>query len=230
MNETELKEYIRREILRAVHIPVGAIFAYPSERIPDGFLPCEGQELSCTQYPELFKLIGQTFGGQGNTFYLPDLQGQFIRGLDRTGNDDLSENGSLREIGSSQIDALQGHCHSIDISSLDVSVAGGHDHDLYWAEFKVRDYSINDINNHTQNFAMPYSDRDNKSMFGRTDMKSMQKDGTNVEGAHIHSLTIKDGHRFLGDPVSSTFGKVEHRIASETRPKNIALIFCIKVK
>lgn len=52
MIDSELKEFIKREIARTVHIPIGAIFAFPSERVPHGFLPCEGQELSCSQYPD----------------------------------------------------------------------------------------------------------------------------------------------------------------------------------
>jgi microcystin-dependent protein len=38
----------------------------------NGWLLCNGRLLSITQYPQLFALIGYSFGGSGNTFALPD--------------------------------------------------------------------------------------------------------------------------------------------------------------
>lgn len=230
MINDELKEYIKREIASATHIPIGAIFAFPSEKIPEGFLPCEGQELSKIQYPELFQLIGTTFGGTAKTFCLPDLQGQFIRGLDRDGNIDYDETGNIRAVGSFQMHSFQGHSHIADTSLLEISSEGGHDHDLYWSEFKVRDYSVNDFNNHKQCFAMPYADKDDHGYFGRTDASAVTKDGTTIEGSHTHSVVIKENLNFVGNPISSSFGPVENNISSETRPRNIALIFCIKAR
>lgn len=230
MIDAELKEYIKREITQTIQIPIGAIFAFPSEKIPEGFLPCEGQELSQIQYPKLFELIGTSFGGGNKTFCLPDLQGQFIRGLDRDGNIDYDENGNIRAVGSFQMHSFQGHSHTADTSLLEISSAGAHDHDLYWSEFKVRDYSVNDFNNHEQCFAMPYADKDDHDYFGRTDASAVTKDGTTVEGEHTHSVVIKGNSNFVGNPISSSFGAVENNISSETRPRNIALIFCIKAR
>lgn len=230
MINDELKEYIKREIAQAAQIPVGAIFAFPSEKIPEGFLPCEGQELSKMQYPELFQLIGTTFGGTAITFCLPDLQGQFIRGLDRDGNIDYDENGNIRAVGSFQKHSFQGHSHMADTSVLEISSGGSHDHDLYWSEFKVRDYSINDFNNHEQCFAMPFADKDDHQYFGRTSASAFTKDGTTVDGTHTHSVVMKENSNFIGYPISSSFGSVENNISSETRPRNVALIFCIKAR
>jgi len=42
---------------------------------PAGWRFCEGQELSISQYPTLFQLLGTTYGGNGVTsFKLPDLR------------------------------------------------------------------------------------------------------------------------------------------------------------
>jgi len=51
---------------------------------PAGYLYCNGTAVSRTVYSELFSRIGTTFGaGDGvNTFNLPDLRGEFIRGWD----------------------------------------------------------------------------------------------------------------------------------------------------
>lgn len=39
--------------------------------VPNGWLECNGQPLSTTEYPELFAAIGYTYGGSGGTFNLP---------------------------------------------------------------------------------------------------------------------------------------------------------------
>lgn len=92
-------------------LPVGCIICYPSPICPEGFLPCDGRELSKQQYPELYALIKGTWGETQTTFFLPDLQGQFIRGWDKDGDMDPS-----RTFGSNQDDAFQGHTHDLDIS------------------------------------------------------------------------------------------------------------------
>ncbi len=44
---------------------------------PVGWMVCQGQLLSISQYAALFSLLGTTFGGNGTTtFQLPDLQGR----------------------------------------------------------------------------------------------------------------------------------------------------------
>ncbi|MGB0661335.1 MAG: phage tail protein [Mangrovicoccus sp.] len=59
-----------------------AFFAMPSA--PSGWLKANGAELSRETYSDLFAAIGTSFGeGDGvATFNVPDLRGEFIRGLD----------------------------------------------------------------------------------------------------------------------------------------------------
>lgn len=63
-------------------VPVGSIYWYASETIPNGFLLCDGSEISRTDYASLFAVIGVVFGaGNGKTtFNLPNLSAAFIRG------------------------------------------------------------------------------------------------------------------------------------------------------
>lgn len=224
MNEIEIKNLIAREVSN--HFPIGMIFTFPSEKIPENFLPCEGQELSKKQYPELFALIGNTFGGTNTTFYLPDLQGQFIRGLDREGNIDLDEEGNIRSIGSCQHDAFQGHNHRFDPSTISTDCSGSHSHSLYWRNLTFRDSSTFDINNHKKE--MPQM-REEYDKFN-TKYYFEVKDGTDSTGKHTHKIDMKKGTTPICEPISSTYGPVEKTVSTETRPINIALIFCIKVK
>ena len=51
------------------------LFAFP--RVPDDWLPCNGQPLSISQYQVLYAVIGTTYGGDGvQTFNAPDLRGR----------------------------------------------------------------------------------------------------------------------------------------------------------
>lgn len=67
-----------------VNTPAGTVSYFASNTVPNGYLACNGQAVSRTTYPELFAAIGTTFGaGDGSsTFNLPDLRGEFVRGVD----------------------------------------------------------------------------------------------------------------------------------------------------
>jgi microcystin-dependent protein len=53
---------------------VGQIVRLGFPFTPIGWLLCEGQKLPKDQYPELFDLIGTTYGGDATNFALPDLR------------------------------------------------------------------------------------------------------------------------------------------------------------
>lgn len=56
---------------------LGEIRIFAFGRVPDGWLPCNGQLLSINQNSALFALLGTTYGGDGvSTFALPNLQGR----------------------------------------------------------------------------------------------------------------------------------------------------------
>ncbi|MGL5100563.1 MAG: phage tail protein, partial [Fusobacteriaceae bacterium] len=73
--------------------PIGSIFAYGGSTIPAGFLLCDGRTIARADYPELYDLIGDR---------IPDLRGEFIRGLDNGRGVD-----SGRTRGSAQGDAIR---------------------------------------------------------------------------------------------------------------------------
>jgi len=56
---------------------VGEIRLFAFNYAPEGWLLCQGQQVSVNQYQALFALIGTLYGGDGNnTFNLPDLRGR----------------------------------------------------------------------------------------------------------------------------------------------------------
>ena len=62
--------------------PVGTIISYSTSHVPDGYLECNGQAVSRTEYAALFEKIGTLYGaGDGSTtFNVPNLRGEFLRG------------------------------------------------------------------------------------------------------------------------------------------------------
>jgi microcystin-dependent protein len=64
--------------------PPGSIIAYGGDEVPEGWLLCDGSEVSREAHPDLFAAIGTAWGdGDGAvTFNLPDLRGRFPRGVD----------------------------------------------------------------------------------------------------------------------------------------------------
>lgn len=55
---------------------VGEIRFFSFPKVPQGWLACNGQTLTITQYQALNALLGKQYGGDGlNTFGLPDLRG-----------------------------------------------------------------------------------------------------------------------------------------------------------
>lgn len=61
---------------------IGEIAIFANIFIPDGWLICNGQSVSISQYPALFTVIGTVYGGDGSsTFNLPNLNGKAAIGV-----------------------------------------------------------------------------------------------------------------------------------------------------
>ena len=60
-------------------IPVGTMVPYAGALTQTGdWLPCDGTEYSTALYPELFAVIGNTYGGGGGTFAVPDIEDRIL--------------------------------------------------------------------------------------------------------------------------------------------------------
>lgn len=94
--------------------PPGTIMHTARQTSPSGWLRANGSAVSRTAYADLFAAIGTTFGeGDGiNTFNLPDLRGEFIRGIDDGRGVDVG-----RILGSSQSAQIGSHQHDLPTST-----------------------------------------------------------------------------------------------------------------
>ena len=64
-------------------LPVGTIISYSGSDLPENWLLCNGQEISRSDYSNLFNVIGTIYGeGNGSTtFNIPDLTGRTAIGV-----------------------------------------------------------------------------------------------------------------------------------------------------
>lgn len=91
--------------------PAGLVATFARSTAPTGWLKANGAAVSRTAYADLYAAIGTRFGaGDGiNTFNLPDLRGEFIRGWDDGRGVD-----SGRALGSAQADSFKSHNHYME--------------------------------------------------------------------------------------------------------------------
>ncbi len=76
-----------------VDVPIGTIVMWGGiNNVPEGWLLCDGRVYEQSTYPNLWKIIVHNFGNPASSdsfdpatqFFIPDLRGRFIRGVDDT--------------------------------------------------------------------------------------------------------------------------------------------------
>jgi microcystin-dependent protein len=58
--------------------PVGAMFAWPGQTLPTTWAWADGSGYSKAAYPELFAVLGYTYGGTGDLFAVPDCRSRVV--------------------------------------------------------------------------------------------------------------------------------------------------------
>lgn len=67
---------------------IGFTTLFAGNYAPRGWAICDGSLLLISAYPQLFSVIGNTYGGDGKkTFALPDLRGRAIAGTGKSSSD-----------------------------------------------------------------------------------------------------------------------------------------------
>ena len=101
-----------------------------------GWLKCDARALSKSSYPQLFNVLGYSFGGSGDIFYLPDPSGRamaFVGQATPTGNNWIMGGLSGEETHTLTIAEMPAHNHGTDASNNTIGngltgVSGEHVH------------------------------------------------------------------------------------------------------
>lgn len=96
--------------------PLGTINAFGGTTAPDGWLLCQGQAISRTDYADLFAIIGTNFGsGDGSTtFNLPDMREATTKGAGTTSKTVGTHNAI--NVGDFVDDRTQSHTHTVNVA------------------------------------------------------------------------------------------------------------------
>ncbi len=198
--------------------PPGQVATYAMANCPSGWVKANGAIVSRTTYANLFAAIGTTWGaGDGSTsFKLPDLRGQFIRALDDGKGIDAG-----RALASEQADDNKSHTHSGTTAS-----AGNHDHTAGSLPGGQHSHSINAWYSSDGN-SLIINDSNWDSIMGTDNAQAGHGvysafRGTESSGEHAHAIIVNAAGAHTHPVTINASG------GTETRPKNIALLYCIK--
>lgn len=103
--------------------PSGIVSPFAGATAPSGWLICDGTAVSRNAYPDLYAVVGDTYGaGNGTTtFNLPDLRGRSVFGVDTTNENltsgDLAASGGVETTSTDEhsltVDQIPAHSHTI---------------------------------------------------------------------------------------------------------------------
>jgi microcystin-dependent protein len=190
-----------QKVLQGPSGPVGEIIATGSVTPPQGFLYCNGQSVSVSQYQDLFNSIGYTYGGAGASFNVPDLRGVFLRGA---GSQTIGAETYTGTLGVKQNDATATNGVSASTSGTD----GAHTHRV-WTVGPTTDRLNWNSNAAVPNLAGWSLNTGGSANIGDYNIYASEVPEAPYQPNHGHAVTV-----------SST--------DTETRPANVAVAYHIR--
>ena len=234
-----------------IEVPPGCIMPFAGKTAPDGWVICNGEIVpngvgpvqgKNYNYSRLWTVLGTTYGATPGT--LPDLRGYFIRGYGGTVNPNIGINGdgtSSGAFGQKVEDSFQGHKHGIyDPQHRHQITDPGHGHTGTASNAGKHKHGIEMANDDSVSACLIKEGEGKIDAFGQTE----------EAGEHSHTVTIDNNtigitqtelsgtNVLVQNPTidSANVGSVAGPSASrapstsfETKPKNMALLYCIKV-
>jgi len=229
-------------------VPTGAIFSFPTNVPPTGYLECDGSAISRTTYASLFALIGVMYGsGDGSTtFNLPDYRGRFLRGVDNGSGRDPNAASRLNRgdgttgdnVGTLQDDIALSHQHTIDPPTFAALPVGNHTHNMAprpLVSGVANQPSVHSHRAYYRNRTVSIPGGGPSTTIREVDSlgPSFQTTSTSIPN-HNHNILIPSLVTFGGGGHSHiinipTFNSdINLGGGTETRPKNINVLWCIK--
>ncbi|MGG2018902.1 phage tail protein [Pseudomonas sp. S8] len=205
----------------------GMVATFAMNSPPAGWLACNGAAISRTAFAGLFARIATHYGaGDGTTtFNLPDMRGLFPRGWDDGRGVDAN-----RAFGSFQDMMIHSHAHTASAAAVGdhahtawTDAQGNHAHGA-WTDAQG-------AHNHSAPSAPGIGQ-------GAGGINSVQQSGgaheTSWAGVHTHNVLMNAAGNHAHNVGIGAGGAHTHGVTvaaaggTETRPKNLALFYCIK--
>lgn len=173
-----------------LNTPAGTVSYFANATTPRGYLVCDGASYTTTQYPELFTAIAYLYGGAGANFSVPDLRGEFVRGID---NGRGVDNDVVRTVGGNQLGTIMWYDSGPSMTVSGINMTAG-------ADAITRNYVGFD--------------------------KTVEANWPNA----ICNFTSVSGSNNIATNGPSHFnsGLGDYGIIGTSRPRNVALLPCIK--
>ena len=230
--------------------PIGAICWFTTDdptKLPVGWLVADGSSYGVdptNPYYPIYQVIGLTFTpatDPANTFRLPDLRGQFIRGWNDAGTQGPGTKDPGRLFGSCQQDAFQQHSHSVtDPGHIHNLTDPGHTHSV---TDPGHTHGVNDPG-HRHRFDVPNTEvvGDQAGFYDGNNKRGNVTKYTTTNSAGISAansttnVTINNNGTNIPDTIINTTALTVDNAPStapspnETRPTNFSLIPIIKYR
>ena len=117
--EEQVNSTVTTEIAKAVALgdknfstaPIGTVLSFAGQTAPHGYLLANGASYKVTDYPDLYAVIGNTYGGDSTNFNVPDYRETVLVGVGENTTDTIASH-DVYELGEFKDDHLQGHEHN----------------------------------------------------------------------------------------------------------------------
>ena len=252
-NLTQDFDKFKHDVMSGDFVPAGTVFPFAGQTIPNGFVLCQGQELSRATYKRLFDAIGTTYGsGDGSTtFNVPNLSAAFPLGANSTykvgqkGGEEKhtlttnempshthTQNAHSHSASSTSAGA---HTHSASTNSTGehshsgsgtTGSGGAHDHTL------ARAHAGGDGYNYIPNSSSRTTGNAADSVYSNGAHTHSFSFSTNTTGEHSHSVTVNSNgahsHSISVGNQTATNNNTGGGQAHNNMPPYLAMNFIIK--
>jgi Phage Tail Collar Domain len=215
-------------------VPVGTVISSASPNTPAGYLVCDGSSYLISDYPNLAASLYDNvnhkyaWGSVDNTthFNVPDLRGQFLRGVDGTAGRDpdktLRSSSNTNGNTGNNVGSIQGNATSTSQTSDPTKNTTGlkNSSSTVTASGSISGTAVA-VGNHSHSLTFYAAGTSGANAVGSTNHSSGGGGNTSSEGSHGHDVTGS----------ASVTGSANAQSISgdnETRPVNASVIFLIK--
>lgn len=104
------EEIFRVGALELCAVPIGAVQFVARTDVPNGWLECDGSAVAKVDFPELYAILGGTFGEDVDNFNLPDIRDTVIAGSNPYAGLDVGDTGGENQK-TLTVDQMPPHSH-----------------------------------------------------------------------------------------------------------------------